>query len=204
MKTTFVQEHTKFVFPGLNQKTSASMGPGSELCSQRCCPGAPHGLLLGGTSGTLSCSSLWESLLVFGALFPCPNRAYKHLFARHVEPLCCWGWQKERVHCLVQAQAQFTFIVNFFFATLLSGLGGLQMIVRVTWYHFHLSNWQHVLWGAGQGVLLPSLVVGDAPHASFSLHKSLPIAEEGAVVFGCGLLAVIPGRFIGWAVHDKL
>lgn len=44
---------------------------------------------------------------------------------------------------------------------------------------------------------------------SFSLGKSLSVAEEGvvvfaAVVFRCRLLAVIPGNFIGWAEQDQL
>lgn len=44
---------------------------------------------------------------------------------------------------------------------------------------------------------------------SFSLDKSLPIAEEGVVafavvVFGCRLLAVVPGRFIDWSEWDQL
>ena len=44
---------------------------------------------------------------------------------------------------------------------------------------------------------------------SFSLDKSLPVAEEGVVAFtivvlGCRLLAVIRGRFIGCAEQDEL
>lgn len=59
-----------------------------------------------------------------------------------------------------------------------------------------------------QGVFLLLHTVGDAPHISFSLGKSLSVAEEGvvvfaAVVFGCRLLAVIPGNFIGWAEWDQ-
>lgn len=38
---------------------------------------------------------------------------------------------------------------------------------------------------------------------SFSLEKSLPVAEEN-VVFGCRLFAVVRGRFIGWSEWDQL
>lgn len=38
---------------------------------------------------------------------------------------------------------------------------------------------------------------------SFSLEKSLPVAEKN-VVSGCRLFAVVPGRFIGWAERDQL
>lgn len=64
-----------------------------------------------------------------------------------------------------------------------------------------------MLWGVVQGVFLPSL--GGAQCVLFSLDKSPPVAEEGVVaftvaVFGCRLLAVVPGRFIGWAECDQL
>lgn len=44
---------------------------------------------------------------------------------------------------------------------------------------------------------------------SFSLDKSMAVAEEdavvfAAVVFGCGLLTVITGRLMGWAEQDQL